>query len=345
MQTDLCRAAILAVDGCYASALAGLADVLQVANAHMRQHLGAAARRFSWRFVSARGQAVTACNGLPIACDGALGDDPADLVFVPGLYYHGRAAFEQQLAESAAERQWLASQWQQGAVLAANCTGTFLLAETGLLRGRPATTTWWLERLFRTRYPDVQLQPRAVLTEAERLCCAGASASWMLQAVRMVELFAGADIATRTARAMLIDTARSTQFPFLPLQLEAGHEDALVARAQHWLHRHLAEPVRLAMLADELAVSERTLIRRFKDALGLTPIAWLQTLRIDTARQLLEASELPVLAVAGQVGYQDGSAFTRLFREQTGMTPAAWRSRYRGARSARAAQDAFPDCG
>lgn len=323
------RVALLALDDCYASSLAGFADVFHVANAQLRQQFGASARLYEWRFLSAGGAAVRASNGLPLACEGGLDGEAWDLVCVPGLYYRGREAFEARLAAWAAQRDWLRTQWEGGAVLAANCTGTFLLGETGLLDRRTATTTWWLEGQFRRRYPAVRLQARAVVTDEDRLCCAGASASWLLQAVRMVERFSGEGIATRTARAMLIDVAQTTQLPYLPLQMEAGHDDAVVARAQHWLHRHLAEPVRLAALAAALAVSERTLIRRFKAALGATPVAWLQTLRLDTARRLLEGSGATVEAVANRVGYQDASAFARLFREQVGMTPGAYRARCR----------------
>lgn len=330
------RAAILALDGCYASSLAGFADVLQVANAHLHRHQRmsgvALARPFAWQFVARDGRPVTACNGLTLGVDSALPDEAFDLVFIPGLYYAGRAAFERLLDASAPHREWLRAQWQGGAMLAANCTGTFVLAETGLLRGRTATTTWWLERLFRARFPSIDLQLRAMVTEADRLCCAGASASYLLQAVRMVGHFCGPGVAGLTAKTMLIDTSQTTQLPFLPLQAETEHGDPMVARAQDWLQKHLAEPVRLPALAAALAVSERTLIRRFGSVLGTTPLAYLQKLRVDTARMLLERHDrLGIEEIAALVGYLNGSSFARLFRAQVGMTPAAYRSRFASA--------------
>lgn len=326
------RAAILALDGCYASSLAGFADVLQVANSHLRRYQetagSALARPFTWQFVSHNGRPVTACNGLSINVASSLVAERFDLVFVPGLYYGGRSAFERVLADSSPQCDWLVQQWREGALLAANCTGTFVLAETGLLKGRPATTTWWLERVFRTRYPGVNLQLRSMVTEADRLCCAGASATHLLQAVRVVEHFCGPGIAALTAKTMLIDTSQTTQLPYLPLQTEAEHGDAMVSRAQYWLQKHFAEAVKLSVLADTLAVSERTLIRRFNSVLGTTPVAYLQKLRIETARTLLESGDLSIEEIANQVGYQNGSSFTRLFREHVGMTPAAYRNRF-----------------
>lgn len=324
------RVGLLALDGCYASSLGGFADVLQVANAHLRQQASNAnlpLRTFSWQFVASGGKPVTLCNRLRITPDAALPGESFDLVFVPGLFYAGRAAFTRQLDGAQAQRDWVRAQWEGGAVVAANCTGTFLLAETGLLDGHTATTTWWLERMFRARYRAVRLDPRALVTDADRLSCAGASASYLVQAVRMVERFAGPTVAALTARTMLIDVSQTGQSALLPLQAEAEHGDALIARAQHWLRQHLAEPVRLAAVAEVLAISERSLIRRFNRVLGATPIAYLKTLRIEAAKVLLDTSNLGVEEISRQVGYQDTSSFTRLFREMAGLTPSAYRNR------------------
>jgi transcriptional regulator GlxA family with amidase domain len=332
MKTTPLRAAILAIDGCYASSLAGFGDVLLVTNAHLsrQQHKtgSAIARPFAWQFVSHKGKPVTACNGLTLNTTSPLPEEKLDIIFIPGLYYSGHDAFERMLEEAEPQREWLKAQWQQGAVLAANCTGTFLLAETGLLHGRQATTTWWMEKLFRERYPGVNLQLRSMVTEEDRLWCAGASASYMLQAVRMVERFCGANTATLTAKTMLIDTSQTTQLPYLPLQMETLHSDTMVAKAQHWLLKHFAEDVSLPVLAAALSVSVRTLIRHFNSVLGTTPLTYLQNLRIEISMTLLESGGLSIEEIANQVGYQNASSFTRLFRKQVGSTPAAYRSRF-----------------
>ena len=161
------RAAIVAIDGCYSSSLAGFADVLQAANSHLRRYEGTSgsdiSRTFEWEFVSLVSQRVTACNGLPITPVRSPATKPYDLVFIPGIYYDGREAFSQLLKDAAPLCSWLEEQWEAGSMLAANCTGTFILAETGLLSGRDATTTWWLEKLFRTRYPKVKLKLKVQL--------------------------------------------------------------------------------------------------------------------------------------------------------------------------------------
>ncbi|MDM0022533.1 GlxA family transcriptional regulator [Variovorax saccharolyticus] len=322
------RAAILAFDGCYASSLGGFADILQVANSHLRRQQGASAAFFEWRFVSLSGDEVAASNGLQLQTLKVGARDHYDLVFIPSLHYAGHRKFDQFLEGQSAACAWLVSQWRRGAWLAANCTGTFILAQTGLLNDRIATTTWWLERQFRLRFPRVDLQMRPVLTEVERLLCAGASASYLLQAIRVVERFCGPAIASQCAKSMLIDVSQTSQTPYLPLLADVAHTDALVHRAQHWLQKNMSGPTRISDLAAELAVSERTLIRRFNAVLDQSPLTYLQNLRIDSARALLEASDLGVDQIAMQVGYTDASSFSRLFRERIGLSPGAYRSRY-----------------
>lgn len=322
------RAAILGFEGCHVSSLGGFADVLQVANAHWQKARGGAAGRFEWHFVALEEAPVVASNGLVLPLRRVQPRERFDLVFIPALHYAGHREFDAFLARHAGTARWLARQWERGAWLVANCTATFLLGATGLLDGRSATTTWWLESQFRARYPAVKLSMRPVVTEEDRLVCAGASASYLLQAVRVVERFAGAHVAALCARTMLIDTSRTSQMPCLPLLAEIEHNDTLVQRAQQWLQQHMAGQPRMAVLAAHLAVSERTLTRRFQAALGHAPLTYLQHLRIDAARALLEGGDLRVEQVAAMVGYGNTSSFARLFRARVGLAPGRYRARF-----------------
>jgi transcriptional regulator GlxA family with amidase domain len=325
-------AAILGFDGCYASIAGGFADILQVANSHLRKQGADPAAYFDWHFISHSGPAVRSSNGLELAVRPLSTRRHYDLVFVPSLHYAGHRDFDRFLQRQAPVCDWLAAQWQQGAWIVANCTGTFVLAASGLLDHRAATTTWWLEQQFRERFPLVDLQMRPLVTEADRLVCGGAHASFLLQTVRVVERFSGPAIATRCARSMLIDVTQTTQTAFLPLLAEKNHQDLLIHRAQKYLQEHMADLVRMSDLAAELAVSERTLIRRFQAVLGQSPLTYLQHLRIDTARAMLEASDVPIERLAAYVGYADPSSFARLFRARVGLPPGAYRSRFNNAK-------------
>lgn len=324
-------AAILTLNGCYASSATGFADVLQVANSHLLRQ-GKSEDTYKWRFVSASGETVSASNGMSLQTHQVKAKDRFDLVFIPSIHYPGSRAFGQLLKREESSCEWLARKWQDGALIAANCTGTFLLAQTHLLDQRIATTTWWLERQFRELYPLVDLQMRPILTEADRLICAGASASYLLQAIRVIESFSGRLISTRTAKTMLIDVSQNTQTPYLPLLVEKEHADSLVNNAQQWLHSNMAQELRLADMAKALCVSEKTIARRFRSALDTTPVRYLQNLRIDAARTLLELGDLNIDQIAAQVGYTDSSSFSRLFRERMGVSPGNYRSRFESPR-------------
>lgn len=320
------RAAILAIDGCYASSVAGYADLLQVANAHIARQFGAAAPRFIWKYVSLLGKTAAACNGQTLSTDSALADEPFDIVFVPSFFFHGQTAFNDFLVRNRPAVAWLERQWQRGAWLTANCTGTFLLAETGLLDNRAATTTWWLEKQFRMRYPSIDIQSRAAVTEDDRIVCGGAPASQVLQTLRVIERVAGSSVASLVARTMLLDMTRRGHAELFPLLVDEGQQDPLIRKAHAWFYRNLSKPIRLADLAERLGISERTLVRRFHDTLNQTPLAYLQSLRVRTARWLLETTDLTICDVAARVGYGDASSFSRLFRQLEGVTPGHHRN-------------------
>ena len=263
--------AILAVEGCYVSCAAGFADVLQAANAHLRQQQGPGCRPFEWSFVSAEGGPVAASNGMHIETQPLGWRRWFDVVVVPAIHYPGFKPFVRFLDQQTTTYEWLRSQWNAGAWMGANCTGTFMLAQSGLLDGRAATTTWWLDRQFRSRYPKVDLHFRSVLTETDRLVCAGATATYLLQAIRMVDRFMGPHIASQCAKSMLIDISHTGQIPYLPLLTETDHADSVVERAQGWLQKNMAQDITMPDLARAMAVSDRTLLRRFGAAIGQTP--------------------------------------------------------------------------
>lgn len=320
-------AAILAYDGCYISTLGGYADLLHVANAHSRMRQPSKIKLFEWTFISSKGGLVTTSNGLQIQTQKIDFNDKFDIIFVPSAYYAGLRSFKKLLAGQADNCSWLSSQWAGGAYLAASCTGTFILAETGLLNGRSATTTWWLTEQFRSRYPEIILQVDPVITEQDRIICVGASASYLLQVIYIIEHFAGPTIASQCAKTMLIDTSQTKETPYIPFLTDREHADSLVHKAQHLLQKNMRSDIKISALAAELSISERTLIRRFQQALNQSPLSYLQGLRIDAARDLLKEGDLNVEVVATLVGYQDTSSFCRLFKHKVGVSPGIYRNR------------------
>ncbi|MGN1288838.1 MAG: GlxA family transcriptional regulator, partial [Bradyrhizobium sp.] len=161
-----------------------------------------------------------------------------------------------------------------------------------------------------------------------RIVCSGAVTTSLNLALRLVETFAGADVATETGKLMLIDGNRVSQASYASRTHDIRHSDALVARAQSLMEKSLQRGFSLARLARDLSVSERTLNRRFKLAVGEAPLQYLQALRVDVAKRLIESRRLKLDAVSARVGYNDLSTFRRLFKRETGLSPREYQRRF-----------------
>lgn len=326
-------------DGILASSALGPIDVFATANtlwSRERKPQGSGRELFRWRLESPDGQAVRSASGQSLHVDGPIrAGSPSDAVIVLGPIVGGDPAlflrrWERLRSTLHPLESALQHQHRRGAWIASACSGSFLLAESGLLKGRRATTHWSLGDAFAARFPEVDLRPDDVLTEHERVLCSGAVTSHFSLALRLVEIFGGASLAAATARWLLLDTHRVSQasYRMLTVQYQQPHGDLLVAKAEQWLEGHLRERLELAALARRFAVSERTLLRRFRAALGVSPLSRLQRLRMEEAKRLLETTELSVEAITEQVGYADVSAFRRLFKRATGLTPRGFQQHF-----------------
>jgi transcriptional regulator GlxA family with amidase domain len=203
-----------------------------------------------------------------------------------------------------------------------------LLAETGLLDGKRATTHWALADAYRARWPRIDWQPEHFVTESGRLFCAGGVYAALDLSLHLVERYAGYDVAMQTARALLLETRRTAQAGFAVPAHRSEHGDAEVAAAEEWMRQHLREALRVDALARRFGMSPRSFARRFKLATGETPLAYLHGVRIEAAKHLLETGARPLREIAGAVGYEDVAFFRALFKRRTGAAPAAWRRRF-----------------
>lgn len=326
-------------DGVMASGVNGPIDVFAVANALWANQNRDSQRiqaLFSWRVESIDGKHVRTASGQTLHVDGAIDTtSDADAVIVLGPFVGGGAAkfvqkFEQLLPVLQPLLAATRSQHLRGATVCSVCSGSFLLAEAGLLGGRVATTHWCLAAAFRERFPLVNLRADEVLTEQGGVMCSGAVTSYFNLALRLVERFAGADLAVSTAKVLLIDTNRISQASYKTLTVrdQQEHADPLITRAQTWMEEHLREPFKLSDLARFLSVSERTVNRRFKLATGVPPLTFLQSMRMDIAKRLLETTEFNIDMIGERVGYVDVSAFRRLFKRETGLSPREYQHHF-----------------
>ncbi len=323
---------IWAYDGILASGVMGPIDVFTTVNvlwARKHGREGKAARLFEWRIESPDGKPVRTASGHLLQVDGPLNArSAADAVMVPAPFFLARFLEKPETFQPLFAA--LRRQHERGAVLASYCTGSFILAEAGLLDGRLATTHWAMAKAFEQRYPQVELRAAEIMTEQNRIVCSGAVTTHLNLALRLVEKFAGTDLAAMAGRLLLIDANRVSQAPYaIPLEgADERHGDPVVARAQRWMERHLQRAFSLAELAAHLALSERTVNRRFTSALGEPPLRYLQRLRIEVAKRLLETGTVRLEAVSERVGYADLSTFRRLFKRRTGLAPRDYQRRF-----------------
>ena len=319
-------------DGILASGVAGSLDVFTAANtvwAERQRDRSSRVPLLQWRIESLDGKPVQTASGQIIGVDGPINSRTrADAVVVTAPFVSNIERFFEQPERLEPLFAALHRQHQRGALLASYCTGSFILAEAGLLDGRVATTHWARAGTFAKRYPEVDLRVSEILTEQDRILCSGAVTTSLNLALRLVETFAGADVAAATGKLMLIDVNRGSQLSYATLPDEPPHTDALVTRAQRAMQQSLQRGFDLGALARQLAVSERTLHRRFKQATGAAPLRYLQLLRVDVAKRLFETRDLTVDAVGARVGYGDLSTFRRLFKRETGLSPRDYQRRF-----------------
>ena len=223
---------------------------------------------------------------------------------------------------------WIKQCSARGARVISMCTGAFLLAETGLLNGRSATTHWAFADLFRRTYPQVQLFPERLIVDEGKFITAGASTAFLDVALYLLELYCGREAAILTAKVLLIEMGRYTQLPYTIFSTHKIHEDHEILRIQQFMESHMTRQITVSDLAKRVGMSTRNFDRRFRAAVGEAPTAYVQKLRIEKAKRLLETTSNSVAEIMLKIGYLDERSFRRLFSSLTGLSPKAYRRKY-----------------
>lgn len=308
---------VLALDGVFDTGLSAVLDTLAIAN-ELAPTLGARKKPFAITIIGVRKRVKTA-QGLtiPVVLPDVEVNARPDMVLVPAL----GAKMPDTIALALERRDvrdgidWLQRWAAQGALIGAACTGTFVLAESGLLDAQRATTTWWLEPYFRQRFINVQLEASNMLVKSGNVITAGAALAHLDLALWLVRSKSPA-LAALTARYLVLD-ARPSQAAFV-IPDHLAHTDPTVERFEHWARGRLAEGFSLHEAARVTATSERTLTRRLNAVLGKSPLAYFQDLRVERAVYLLQTSKASVEQVAAAVGYADGVTLRSLLRRKIG---------------------------
>jgi transcriptional regulator GlxA family with amidase domain len=317
---------VLFLEETFSSTAVGPMEVFRHAGALWNSLTGAQpAPRFRVTTASADGRAVRCDGPLYIQPDVAINAiRKTDIIFVPTT----GPRIEGVLERNAAVVPWLRRWRKRGAAIASVCSGVGLIAATGMLDGKRATTHWGLAEQFREKYPRVKWMPELMVTEDRGFYCGGGVHAALDLSLYLVEKFCGHDIAVQTSKALLIETPRAWQSGFAIVPMKTEHSDDAISSAQQWLHENFHRTFPLEAPAHYVAMSPRNFMRRFKQATGDSPLTYLQKLRISAAKRLLESDHRTVQEISDAVGYQDVAFFRELFERHTGVAPSEYRRQF-----------------
>jgi transcriptional regulator GlxA family with amidase domain len=324
------RVSLVALPDSAASTLFGVLDAMNALSLIRPAASAGAPAPFRTQIVSEQSGRLSIASGVTVDVERGVDElDTPELVIVPSVVL-GQEGWK--TGRFPKLREWLARAHQRGAVLCSACSGIFLLAETGLFDEKDATLHFAYARAFTETFPNVRIHPERVLMVSgvrEELVSSGASTTWHDLVLYLIARYAGATHAHEVARSMALQWHQDGLTPYLLFEGKTDHGDADIEGAQRWLSEHfaIASPVEEMQIRSSLA--ERTFKRRFTTATGLTPIAYVQRLRIEDAKRRLERTDASVEDISWQVGYEDAAFFRRLFKRMTGLAPGAYRKRFR----------------
>jgi transcriptional regulator GlxA family with amidase domain len=282
---------------------------------------------------------IVAAEAEPFRCVGNVMVEPhaaldaidrADVVIVCDMY---TPIHEPPRGRYPRETAWLRKMHAGGALVCSVCSGALVLAEAGLLDGREAVAHWAYGDLFRRCYPTVKIRKDSVLClscERERIVTAAAVTAWQDLAIHLIARFCGRQQALRTAKVFLLSGHEEGQLPFAAMTRKIDSSDRVIAGCQNWIAENYAAPHPVQRMTERSGLHPRTFARRFRAATGYQPIDYVQALRVEEAKQILETEEVRIDEIAAAVGYDDPASFRRLFKRKAGLTPAAYRKKFAG---------------
>jgi transcriptional regulator GlxA family with amidase domain len=319
------KVSILALDDSAATTITGPYDVFNLTGVLWNIGQGEdITPSFKPEIITPKGDPVKCMNNLTILPDRAMTEvENTDLIVISAVL-----DIVQTLAKQGEIIDWLREQYKKGTPLAAICTGSFVLAETGLLDGKIATTHWRTVDEFRELYPKVNLKPERLVTDAGDLFCSGGFNSSIDLSSYLVEKFCGRAVAIQCAKSLVHDTGRCLQTPYTVFDFQHDHKDEPILNVQKILEKNYKKNIDFETLAGKCGLGRRTLERRFKTATGDTPNIYLQRIRVEEAKRLLETGNITFNEISYNVGYEDTSSFRKLFTKHTGLKPNEYKTKF-----------------
>lgn len=255
--------------------------------------------------------------------------DAYDLVIIPAMFSN---RIEEVIRKQTRIIDWLKQRYKENTELASICVGSFLLAATGLLDGKKATTNWMFADLFREKYPQVQLEDDKIIVDQGRIYTCGGAFSFTTFMIYLIEKYCGHEVAITASKILMINMHQQPQTSFSIFRFQANHADDAISKVQQYMEKNYNKTITVAEMAGIGNMSPRNMIRRFEQATGNSPLEYLQRFRIENAKKMLESRNDGIEQIALKCGYEDISFFRKVFKRHVGMTPRDYKDKYgRGA--------------
>lgn len=318
-------ATFLVIEDMLATSITLPIEMMNLAESAARS-LDRGAMRLNMATASVRREPVRTRSGFHLSADLTLREiGQTDMVIIPSLWRNPRPI----LRKHPEVIDWLRSLNEKGCTLIAVGTGVCFLAEAGVLRGKAATTHWHYFDQFQKDYPDVDLKRQYFITQANNIYCAASVNAVADLTVHFIHRTYGKEIASQVQRNFSHEIRRAYESTSYYDDKYHYHPDENIVQAQIWLQDNCQKEIRLQDVASRFDMSVRTFNRRFKEATGKTPLGYLQEIRIDMAKDLLQTSNLSISEIAYKVGYQDVGYFSTLFKTQLAISPSEYRTTVR----------------
>ena len=319
------KVAILAIEKATSFSVMGSLDMLSKVNS-IGSNTAEEGPYFQPLLVGTEDRLVKSSSGHPFYCDRTIAtNERYDLIIIPSCDGDIHDTVENNLTLVP----WLKQQHRDGAHIASMCTGSFLLCKTGLLDGKTATTHWAYATLFQQLYPQVSLKISENIADHGTLVSAGGGTSFINLIMYLIEKYYGHELAVLCSKIMLADLDKMPQSTYSIFTAYKQHGDQAILQAQEYIEENYEALISLTLLAKEVALSERTLIRRFKKATGLTPTTYVQQVRVEAAKKLLEQSQDTILSIMDDVGYADLANFRNVFKKHVGISLHEYRKKFK----------------
>jgi transcriptional regulator GlxA family with amidase domain len=316
---------IVGFDGVLGSALTGALDLFSFAGVSWQRFVNEPVEpRFKVRIASLYKQNIICSNRLSISahCDLAKVSH-CDLLLVPTI----GDSIDKVLDNTKALLPHIIRLSKQGVDIASNCSGAFLIANAGLLDDKEATTHWGYADKFKQAFPKVKLAESKLITQQDNIFCAAGGSAFFDLGLLLIERYCGRDIAGQVAKTQVIDSRRRIQSLYANVNLYKNHQDVLVRQVQDYIEDNFTKAISVSSLSTQFNLIPRTLNRRFQASVHMRPLAYIQAVRIEQAKRLLELGDTNIKSLATAVGYDDNSSFTRLFKKMTSLTPKEYKDK------------------